>query len=82
VRFRFKESWLLQFATARRRQDEPPARRSIFILEEVMGDCVDKSRAIDAGQANCREWWVLGADAAAPGCVPNATRDIEGDWRY
>jgi len=69
----------VQFAAARRWQDEAPARRKIFILENAMGDCVDKSRAIDVGRANRREWWVFGADAAIPGCIPNATGDIEGD---
>lgn len=77
--FGFSEPWPVQFAAARRWQDEAPARRRIFILENAMGDCVDKSRAIDVDRANRREWCVFGADAAIPGCIPKATRDVEGD---
>jgi hypothetical protein len=77
--FGFSEPWPVQFVAARRWQDEAPARRRIFILENAMGDCVDKSRAIDVGRANRREWEVFGADAAIPGCVPKATGDVEGD---
>jgi len=77
--FGFSAPWPEQFAAARRWQDEAPQHRMIFILETAMGDCVDKSRAIDVGRANRREWWVFRADAAIPGCVPQATGDAEGD---
>lgn len=77
--FAFSKSWPARFAAARRWQDEAPERRTIFILESAMGGCEDKSRAIDLGRANRREWWVFGANAVIPGCVPQETGDVEGD---
>ena len=53
-------------------QREAPARRWILVLEDAMGECVERARAIDAGVSNRRRWWLFRADAAIDGCVPAA----------
>jgi 4-amino-4-deoxy-L-arabinose transferase-like glycosyltransferase len=68
--FGFNLAWDRQYADAVRWQAAAPAQRSIFILEDAMGDCVDKSKAIHVGHANRREWWLFGANAVVPNCVP------------
>ena len=78
--FGFKLAWDRQFADAVRWQAEAPARRPVFILEDAMGGCVDKSKAIHVGHANRREWWLFGTDAVVPNCVPAAeTGNDAGD---
>jgi 4-amino-4-deoxy-L-arabinose transferase-like glycosyltransferase len=47
-----------------------PRKRWIFALDEAMGDCVDRARAVHVGRANRREWWMFRADAVKPGCAP------------
>jgi hypothetical protein len=42
-----------------------------------MGRCVDRSKAIDVGHANRRDWWLFKADAVLPGCVPSSDTDVE-----
>jgi 4-amino-4-deoxy-L-arabinose transferase-like glycosyltransferase len=69
--FGFNLAWDKQYADAVHWQTEAPAQRSIFILEDAMGDCVDKSKAIHVGHANRREWWLFRAEAVIPGCVPS-----------
>ncbi|GAA0724202.1 glycosyltransferase family 39 protein [Dokdonella soli] len=73
--FGFNLTWDKQYADAVRWQAEAPARRRIFILEDAMGECVDKSKAIHVGHANRREWWMAGADALVRGCVPASRSD-------
>jgi 4-amino-4-deoxy-L-arabinose transferase-like glycosyltransferase len=73
--FGFNLAWDRQYAEALRWQALAPAQRPIFILEDAMGDCVDKSKATRVGHANRREWWLFGADAVVPGCVPKAAAD-------
>lgn len=68
--FGFQLAWVKQYADAVRWQAEAPAQRPIFILEQAMGQCVDKSKAIHVGHANRREWWLFRADAVVTGCVP------------
>jgi hypothetical protein len=61
---------------------EAPARRRIFILEQAMdaaGTCLDRTKATRVGNANRREWYLFGADAVVPGCVPNVTTPVGGD---
>ncbi|MEP7097688.1 MAG: glycosyltransferase family 39 protein [Dokdonella sp.] len=68
--FGFKLPWAQQYADAVRWQAQAPAQRPIFILEDAMGECVEKAKAIHVGHANRREWWLFRADAVVPGCVP------------
>ena len=71
-----------QYAAAVRWLQEAPARRRIFILEQAMdaaGTCLDRTKATRVGNANRREWYLFGADAVVPGCVPNVTTPVGGD---
>jgi hypothetical protein len=75
--FGFSLPWPEQFAAATRWQAESPDRRWIFVLEDAMGSCVDRTKAIPVGRANRRDWWVFRAEAVVPGCMPSATGDDE-----
>jgi 4-amino-4-deoxy-L-arabinose transferase-like glycosyltransferase len=75
--FGFNLGWDRQYAQAVRWQAEAPALRRIFILDEAMGACVDKAKAVHVGHANRREWWLFGADAVVPQCTPTASDDTE-----
>jgi len=75
--FGFALAWDKQFVEATGWQAADPAKRPIFILDEAMGGCVDKSKATLVGHANRREWWLFRADALVPGCVPDAAVDKE-----
>ncbi len=84
--FGFRAPWSLQFERASAWLAQAPAQRRIFILQDAMqrmGQCVDPTRALRVGHANRREWWLLGADAVVPGCVPagttSATEADDGD---
>ena len=76
--FGFKLAWEQQYAEAVRWQAQAPAGRRLFMLDDAMGDCVDKSKAIRVGHANRRDWWLFGADAVRPGCVPVIKPDDDG----
>jgi 4-amino-4-deoxy-L-arabinose transferase-like glycosyltransferase len=71
--FGFRRPWTEQYADAARWLAEAPARRRIFILEHAMdgaGACLDHAKVTRVGNANRREWYLFGADALVPGCVP------------
>jgi 4-amino-4-deoxy-L-arabinose transferase-like glycosyltransferase len=68
--FGFDAPWSDQYVAATRWLAEAPAQRRVFILAEAMGTCVDRGVATLLGNANRREWWLFGADAVVPGCVP------------
>lgn len=82
--FGFRKKWPQQYLDAVAWQDQAPGRW-VFILDEAMGDCVDKSRATFVANANRREWWMFRSDARVPGCVPplpvdeDAPDDGDGD---
>ena len=47
-------------------------------IEDAIGHCVDRNRALRVGVANRRTWWVYRYDAVVPGCVPSpATAEPE-----
>ncbi len=71
--FGFSRPWNGQYADAIRWQAQAPRTRWVFILEDAMGDCVDRARAVKVGHANRREWWLFRADAVVPGCVPRVS---------
>lgn len=77
--FGFVKPWHEQLAQAMSWQREQPQQRVIFILDEALGNCVDKSRATLVGHANRRGWWLLRADAVLPDCVPQAVLQHEDD---
>lgn len=70
--FGFLEPWPRQYEDAVAWQSAAPAQRWIFSLDEAMGQCVDRRRAIRVGHANRRDWWMFKADAVLPGCVPTS----------
>lgn len=68
--FGFSASTSLQFTRGVQWQAAAPTTRWLFVQEPAMGNCVDRSKAIDVGHANRRDWWLFKADAVIPGCVP------------
>jgi hypothetical protein len=52
-----------------------PATRWLFVQEPAMGTCIDRSKGINIGHANRRDWWLFKADAVVPGCTPKNSDD-------
>jgi hypothetical protein len=75
--FGFLNPWDKQLAEAIAWQAEDAAHRPIFILDEAMGQCVDRAKARSVGHANRREWWLVPREAIVEGCVPDASVDEE-----
>ncbi|XRD79638.1 glycosyltransferase family 39 protein [Dyella halodurans] len=73
--FGFTRPWHAQYAAAVQWQAQDPAHRWLFVLDPVLGHCVDRSKAMSLGHANRREWWMLKADAVTPGCLPDDSVD-------
>ncbi len=68
--FGFMRPWPQQFRAASQWLRADPGPRRLFVLQQAMGDCVVRDRAVHVGHANRREWWLVPADALVPGCVP------------
>ena len=66
--FGFLRPWHVQLSDAIRWQESAPENRWVFVLGEAMAPCIDQSKAIHAGHANRREWWLFRADAVAAAC--------------
>jgi 4-amino-4-deoxy-L-arabinose transferase-like glycosyltransferase len=75
--FGFLKPWPQQYAEAIAWQQQEPAQRWIFSLDDAMGQCVDRHRAIHVGHANRREWWLFKADAVIAGCTPRLAEDAD-----
>ena len=73
--FGFNWPWNLQYQEAVAWQAEAPLKRYVFILEEAMGACIDKSRATRVGHTAHRDWWLFKADAVVAGCAPTTLSD-------
>lgn len=73
--FGFVAGWNRQYEEAAHWLAQAPQRRRLFILDEAMGECVDRSKAVRVGRANRREWWMAGIEALVPGCVPVTRKD-------
>ena len=73
--FGFSRPWHEQYVAAVQWQAQDPAHRWLFVLDPVLGHCVDRSKAVSLGHANRREWWMFKADAVTPGCVPDDSVD-------
>jgi 4-amino-4-deoxy-L-arabinose transferase-like glycosyltransferase len=50
-------------------QLQRPGQRWVLILDDAMGDCVDRGKALRIGRANRREWWLFRADAVIGECA-------------
>ena len=70
IDFGFSASTAQQFASAAQWQAAAPTTRWMFVQAPAMGNCVDRSKAINMGHANRRDWWLLKTDALVPGCTP------------
>lgn len=79
--FGFQKPWPEQYREAAEWLQAAPAQRRMFVLGAAMGECVDRARAAHLGHANRRDWWLVGADALVPGCVPPAVDDNDGTAR-
>ncbi|MES2311286.1 MAG: glycosyltransferase family 39 protein [Pseudomonadota bacterium] len=77
--FGFLKPWPQQYAEAIAWQQLAPAQRWIFSLDDAMGQCVDRHRAIHVGHANRREWWLFKADAVIAGCTPRLAESAADD---
>jgi len=66
--FGFVRPWHVQLSDAIRWQEGAPEKRWIFILGTAMAPCIDQAKAVYAGHANRREWWLFRSDAVAPAC--------------
>jgi hypothetical protein len=73
--FGFTRPWHEQYAAAVKWQAQAPSHRWLFALDTVMGQCVDRNKAVSLGHANRREWWMFKADAVVPGCQPDESVD-------
>ena len=68
VTFGFRRSYAAQRRSAIAWLTQAPERRWVMILDEAMGDCIDPGRAIEAGRANRRAWWLFRLDAVRAEC--------------
>lgn len=75
--FGFLAQWPDQYVEATQWLAQAPGERRLFLLEEAMGDCVDRTKATRIGRANRRDWWLAGSEAIVPGCVPSDEGDSE-----
>jgi 4-amino-4-deoxy-L-arabinose transferase-like glycosyltransferase len=79
--FGFTQPWAHQRIAAAAWQSQSPQRRWLFVLEDALGPCVDRSRAEFTGIANRRRWWLVPGNAWKPDCSDNPnlpnTRDDE-----
>ncbi|HEY0199532.1 MAG TPA: glycosyltransferase family 39 protein [Rhodanobacter sp.] len=76
--FGFLQPWPQQYLDATAWLGADPARRWTFSLDKAMGACVDRRRAVPAGHANHRDWWMFRANAVVPGCLPR-THDTDDE---
>ena len=72
--FGFTRPWAEQRAAGSAWQSQSPQHRWLFVLEDALGACVDRSRSEFVGVANRRRWWLVPGDAWRPECRddPNA----------
>jgi 4-amino-4-deoxy-L-arabinose transferase-like glycosyltransferase len=50
-------------------QSQRPQQRWVLILDDALGDCIDRTKALPVGRANRREWWLFRSDAVTTGCA-------------
>lgn len=77
--FGFLRPWGEQLALARDWMMENPERRWLFVLDEALGDCIDKDKSQHVGHANRREWLLIRADAFKAGCDPRSGATAAAD---
>jgi 4-amino-4-deoxy-L-arabinose transferase-like glycosyltransferase len=68
--FGFVAPWKLQLQRGIAWQRAAPGRRWLLVQEPALSQCIVRERALPAGRANRRQWWLVPASAVIPGCVP------------
>ena len=77
--FGFLKPWALQYTEAVAWLRADPQHRRLFMLQEVMGDCVRHERASRLELASRRQWWLVPASAVVAGCVPVRVREDDAE---
>jgi hypothetical protein len=67
--FGFSAPLPVQWRAARDWQARAPGRRWLLLEDDALGGCVDLARAVRAGRANRRDWWLVPAGAVRPDCA-------------
>jgi 4-amino-4-deoxy-L-arabinose transferase-like glycosyltransferase len=67
--FGFRMPATEQMAHAIRWQRQRPADRWLFVEASALPACIDRSRAVDVGVSNRREWWLVPARAVLDDCA-------------
>ena len=75
--FGFVLPWKQQLQRGIAWQAAAPASRWLLVQEAALSQCIARDRAILAGRANRRLWWLVPAHAVIPGCVPQGAA-LEG----
>lgn len=75
IEFGYKQPLPAQWREATTWLAAAPARRWLLLPEEALPDCIDRARAIRAGRANRRDWWLLPARAVPMGCAAVENED-------
>ncbi len=70
--FGYKNSWQEQWAAAGPWLQADPTRRWIFVLEEALSPCAERSRVLQIGQSNRNQWLLVPGTAWKPGCTTPA----------
>lgn len=66
--FGFKRPWEEQWHDAGPWLAQAPQRRWLFVLEQAISPCVDRSQAIAVGSANRNQWWLVPGTAWNSAC--------------
>lgn len=67
--FGYKNSWEAQWAAAGPWLQADPSRRWIFVLEQALSPCAERSRVVRIGQSNRNQWLLVPGTAWKPGCT-------------
>jgi 4-amino-4-deoxy-L-arabinose transferase-like glycosyltransferase len=75
--FGFVVPWKQQLQHGIAWQREAPGSRWLLVQEAALSQCIVRDRAVFAGRANRRLWWLVPAGAVIPGCMPQG-QALEG----
>jgi 4-amino-4-deoxy-L-arabinose transferase-like glycosyltransferase len=79
VDFGFKNPWQEQWAEAGAWLLKDPERRWVFVLDEALSPCVDRTRVVNIGQSNRNNWLLVPGSALQLGCRTPAFETEEGE---
>jgi hypothetical protein len=75
--FGFTLPWKQQLQRGIAWQRAAPGSRWLLVQQDALSQCIARDRAVLAGRANRRLWWLVPARAVVPGCVPRGAA-LEG----